>query len=282
MASDPRKLRPSELCRLLNSTPLGEVISEQLLRRHRTRAGLRIGDDRHVDLLRYVAWLVQVRHAPKPQPDSATPSAHQLAEAAQGAAAIGGMREQMKGHGQKFTRKQEALIAALLTEPTYAAAAAKAGVSEATVYRWKLLPDFREAYRSARRELVEAAVGRIQAATGQAVDVLLDVALRGKRDADRLRAAVAVFDRACRALTDADVLHGKGSDDPSPMDTGEVVRILAARMRQVEESDLPTAEKSRLTARLADATLRAIGVDTVDKRLEALEAVLNSRKDKQA
>ena len=26
---DPRKLRPSELCRLLNSTPLGEVISER-------------------------------------------------------------------------------------------------------------------------------------------------------------------------------------------------------------------------------------------------------------
>lgn len=69
MATDPRKLRPSELCRLLNSTPLGEVINERQLHRHRTRAGMRIGDARHVDLLRYVAWLVQVRHAPKPEPD---------------------------------------------------------------------------------------------------------------------------------------------------------------------------------------------------------------------
>jgi hypothetical protein len=34
----------------------------------------------------------------------------------------------MEGHGQKLTGKQEALIAALLTEPSYAAAAAKAGV----------------------------------------------------------------------------------------------------------------------------------------------------------
>ena len=67
MPTDPRKLRPSELCRLLNSTPLGEVITEQQLNRQRTRAGLRIGDAHHVDLLRYVAWLVQVRHAPKPQ-----------------------------------------------------------------------------------------------------------------------------------------------------------------------------------------------------------------------
>lgn len=69
MANDPRKLRPSELCRLLNSTPLGEVINERQLHRHRTRAGMRIGDARFVDLLRYVAWLVQIRHEPKPEPD---------------------------------------------------------------------------------------------------------------------------------------------------------------------------------------------------------------------
>jgi hypothetical protein len=69
LATDPRRLRPTELCRLLNSTRLGEVISERQLHRHRTRAGLRIGDGRYVDLLRYVAWLVQIRHAPKPEPD---------------------------------------------------------------------------------------------------------------------------------------------------------------------------------------------------------------------
>jgi len=68
VATDPRKLRPSELCRLLNSTPLGEVINERQLHRHRSRAGLRIGDARHVDLLRYTAWLVQLRHAPKAEP----------------------------------------------------------------------------------------------------------------------------------------------------------------------------------------------------------------------
>jgi Terminase large subunit gpA, endonuclease domain len=69
VATDVRKLRASELCRLLNSTPLGEVINERQLHRHRSRAGLRIGDARHVDLLRYVAWLVHVRHTPKPEPD---------------------------------------------------------------------------------------------------------------------------------------------------------------------------------------------------------------------
>ena len=273
-------MRPSELCRLLNSTPLGEVINERQFRRHRTRAGLHIGDGRHVDLVRYVAWLVQARHAPKPEPTGAAPAGPELAEAAQGAAAIGSRQEQLRGHGQKLTRKQEALIAALLTEPTHAAAAAKAGVSPATLYRWLHVPAFRSAYRQARRELVDAAIGRIQAATGQAVDALLAVARQGRRDGDRVRAAVALLNHAFRGLTDADLLHGeREAGDASPVDTGDVVRMLAARMRQIDQSELPTAEKSRLTAALAEALLRAIGVDVLDKRLEALQAVLLDRKD---
>ncbi|MCI0364935.1 MAG: phage terminase large subunit family protein [Phycisphaerales bacterium] len=70
MAIDPRKLKPAEICRLLNSTPLGEVVSERQLHRHRTRAGYRIGDGKTVDLFRYVAWLVSVRHAPRPEPEA--------------------------------------------------------------------------------------------------------------------------------------------------------------------------------------------------------------------
>jgi hypothetical protein len=68
VAIDPRQLKPSELVRLLNSTPLGEVASERQLYRDRQRAGFRIGDGRHVDLFRYVAWLAGRRHHPKPSP----------------------------------------------------------------------------------------------------------------------------------------------------------------------------------------------------------------------
>ena len=81
--TDPRKLRPGELCRLLNSTPLGEVIKQSQLQRHRTRAGLRVGDGRYVDLIRYAAWLVQNRHATKPDPRPAAVS--DLDEVAKGA-----------------------------------------------------------------------------------------------------------------------------------------------------------------------------------------------------
>ena len=67
MAINPRQLKPSILTRMLNSTPLGEVISERQLRRHRNRGGYRIGDEKHVDLFRYAAWLVWLRHNPEPQ-----------------------------------------------------------------------------------------------------------------------------------------------------------------------------------------------------------------------
>ena len=65
MAIDPRNLKPADLARLLNSTPLGTVLDERQLYRHRMRAGFRIGDGRRVDLFRYVAWLIEELAKPK-------------------------------------------------------------------------------------------------------------------------------------------------------------------------------------------------------------------------
>ena len=63
--TDLRRLRPSELARLLNSGPLGSVITERQLHRHRTRAGLRLGSGQGVDLFRYIAWLADAVHRPQ-------------------------------------------------------------------------------------------------------------------------------------------------------------------------------------------------------------------------
>jgi hypothetical protein len=76
----------------------------------------------------------------------------------------------------------------------------------------------------------------------------------------------------------------RGSSEPhaeeaAPMNTTEVVQVLATRLRQLDAAQLPTSEKARLTATLADAFLRALSVDDLNKRMEALEAVLRSRKD---
>ncbi len=66
MAIDPRRMKPSECCRTLNSTRLGEVINERQLYRYRSRAGNRIGEGQHIDLLRFTAWLIEERHRPRP------------------------------------------------------------------------------------------------------------------------------------------------------------------------------------------------------------------------
>jgi hypothetical protein len=181
---------------------------------------------------------------------------------------------------ERLPGKQARAIVALLAHPTIEAAAANIKVGESTLRRWLHLPAFRAAYRRARREVVENAIGRIQASTGQAVYTLLSIARDGAKDADRVRAARALLDHALSGLTDADVLHGApDAGDLSALDTGDVVRLLAGRLHQLDRADLPTVEKARLTAAVADALLRAIGVDVLDKRLSALQAVLVGRKD---
>ena len=54
--------------RLLNSTPLGAVSSAARLSRQMNEAGYRVGDGRHVDLVRYVAWMAHRRRMPRPAP----------------------------------------------------------------------------------------------------------------------------------------------------------------------------------------------------------------------
>ncbi len=74
------------------------------------------------------------------------------------------------------------------------------------------------------------------------------MARNARRDSDRVRAAIALLGYALRGLRDADVLH-----------------MLTVRLRQLDA---------------ADALLRALGVDVLDQRQEALQAVLLDRKEK--
>jgi hypothetical protein len=265
---------------MLNSTPLGEVIGERELLRQRNSAGWRIGEGRHVDLFRYVAWLVRRRHAPSAAPATAVAQAVDIAEAARGSAAAVS-RTGAKGR-PTLSHQQERLIAALLTEPTQAAAAKAVGISEATLYRWLRLPEFQDACCKARRNLVDGSFGRIQAATGQAVETLMSVSRQGRRDSDRIRASMALLNLACRGPADDGLLHGRpAKSTAAPYGTRDVVRLLSDELRAVEQSEMPTAEKARLLASLADALLRAINVDELEQRIEALQKVLLDRKNKE-
>ena len=97
--------------------------------------------------------------------------------------------EEHAGHGEKMTRKQDDLLAALLTSPSVMAAAKKAGVSESSARRWMKLSAFAEAYRDARREGVTHAIALLQRNTHAAVAAILRNLSEDQQPAIQLRAA---------------------------------------------------------------------------------------------
>lgn len=107
----------------------------------------------------------------------------------------------MKGHGEKLSRKQEALISALLLAPTLADAARLAGIGEVTAWRWLKDPAFQTAYREARRAVVQQAITQVQRATGDAVETLRSVMQDTTAPASaRVAAAKAVLETAFKAV----------------------------------------------------------------------------------
>jgi transposase len=96
------------------------------------------------------------------------------------------------GHGEKISRRREQAVAALLAEQTIAEAAARIGVSEATLTRWMRRPDLQAAFRTARRQVVEAAIAQLQSATSEAVQTLCRN-LKAQSESVQIRAAVAIL-----------------------------------------------------------------------------------------
>ena len=107
----------------------------------------------------------------------------------------------MKGHGEKRSRKEEAAISALLTEPGIAAAAKKAGVSQSTLRRWLQDRDFSERCRLARRQVLEeATVMSLSAAMDAGKALRAIVSSEDSPPSTRVSAARTIFDMAYRAL----------------------------------------------------------------------------------
>jgi len=107
----------------------------------------------------------------------------------------------MIGHGEKLSRKQEDAIGALLTHSTISQAAKSCGVSDVQLARWMKEPAFDEAYRQARREAVNAAIGLLQKASGAATATLLSVMANAETPASvRVSAAKTVLEMAFKAI----------------------------------------------------------------------------------
>jgi hypothetical protein len=102
--------------------------------------------------------------------------------------------------GAKLSHHQERAISALLSTRTIPEAASAAGVSARTLERWLAESDgFSAAYRAARRQVVEVAIGRLQDATGDAVATLSRNLTCGK-PAVEVRAALGILEQAIKAV----------------------------------------------------------------------------------
>jgi transposase-like protein len=98
------------------------------------------------------------------------------------------------GHGEKYTRKKEQAITALMTSSTVEDAADHVGVDRSTLYRWLDRDEFQRQYREARRSALNQAIARLQQVSRDAVTTLQDVMNDPEaRDGDRIRAAEKVL-----------------------------------------------------------------------------------------
>jgi transposase-like protein len=106
----------------------------------------------------------------------------------------------MNGHGEKWSRKKEQAIVALLGAPTLIDAAKNCDISQSTLRRWMQEPAFVESYRRAREQLLEAAINKLFHSTYQAAAVLLEVS-KNKRatSSSRVSAARAILEIAMKA-----------------------------------------------------------------------------------
>lgn len=105
--------------------------------------------------------------------------------------------------------RQEAAIAALLTEHTIERAAEKAKVSPRTLYRWLDSPAFAAAYRKARRAAFNQAIALTQRFTPLAVNTLAKVMTDPSASASARVAAAASMLRFGREAIELDDLAAR-------------------------------------------------------------------------
>jgi hypothetical protein len=112
----------------------------------------------------------------------------------------------MTGHGQKFGRKKEEAIAALLSQRNLEEAARMAGVGTKTLLRWLEIPEFQTAYREARRAAFSQSIARLQQGTAAAATTLLKTMIDANTPASvKVRAADSVLNHSAKAIEIEDI-----------------------------------------------------------------------------
>ena len=97
--------------------------------------------------------------------------------------------------------KEETAIQALISNRTLKDAAAAAGISDTTLWRWLRKPHFRKAYLDARRRIVQQSVARFQQLTSDAPGVLHSIMIdESQNGATRIAAAKMIVGSALKGV----------------------------------------------------------------------------------
>jgi hypothetical protein len=107
--------------------------------------------------------------------------------------------------GGRKDRKLEQFVEGLLSAPTVESAAASAGISARTAWRWMQDPAVVQHLAKARRQGMQHAMTRLQAAASRSVDCLCAIQQDGESESARVSAARCILEQALRAVEIGDI-----------------------------------------------------------------------------
>jgi hypothetical protein len=109
--------------------------------------------------------------------------------------------------GGKKDRKLEQFIEGLLSSPNVESAAASAGIGARTAWRWMRDPTVLERLADLRRQSMQHAMTRLQAAASASVDCLCAVQQSGESESAKVSAARCILEMALRAAEIGDIVE---------------------------------------------------------------------------
>jgi hypothetical protein len=137
--------------------------------------------------------------------------------------------------GKKPPHKREQAIAALISNGSMEKAAAATGVSEKTLRNWLAEPDFRRAYRQARRKLLDDAVLVLQSAAVTAVATLVKH-MQGPKPEAAVRAAQIILDQCFRGTEILDIAEAIEQQVLEMSELRSHVEVMRRESRHVQAS----------------------------------------------
>jgi hypothetical protein len=107
--------------------------------------------------------------------------------------------------GGKKDRKLEQFIEGLLSSPNVESAAASAGISARTAWRWMRDETVRERLRETRQQRMQHAMMRLQSGASAAVTCLCELQASGESESAKVSAARTILEMALRSAEIGDI-----------------------------------------------------------------------------